>query len=178
MYDLLILAFNEDKPSHIELDGLHIKALNENGNKSKKYYCEIWPFINDAYGILYKTYTDEGLGEFECCDEMFEFGNTSALLQSLPNPTNESLEDCVSMAISAEYNTKLRNVLDILLSCSPISTIAFLCRGQSSDNEIVLGSFSLNDFVMMLDSGKVLTNICYIVRARHKLNNNNQVENE
>lgn len=167
MYDLLILAINEEKASRICTDKIRVKAINKTGIEKQKYYCEIWPFINNVYGILYKIFSDRGLGDFECCDEMFEFGTVSdidfTLSRQFPNLQDESFEDCVSMKLVDDYDSEFISALDILLSCSPISTVAFLCRGQSLDKEIILGTLSLSDFSKMLHLGQIRTNICYII---------------
>lgn len=170
MYDLLILAFNEEKASRVCTDKIRVKAVSKTGIEKQKYYCEIWPFINNVYGILYKIFSNKGLGKFECCDEMFEFGTVSdidfTLSRQFSNLTDESFEDCVSIKLVEDYVSEFISALDELLSRSPISTVAFLCRGQSLDKEIILGTLSLSDFTKMLHSGYIRTNICYIV-SRH-----------
>ena len=157
------------KTSRLCLDKIRLKAINRRGRKKKKYYHQIWPFINNAYGILYKIFTNEGQGEFECCDEIFEFNNVSGLNLALPQRLQEILDvhpdDCVSMVLKKNYETELVSSLNFLLSCSPISTIAFLCRGQSSEKEIVLGVISISDFIKMLYLGDAKTNVCYLVTS-------------
>ena len=167
MYDLIVLALNEKRPSRICLDNIRLKAINRRGRKKKKYYYQIWPFINNAYGILYKIFTNEGQGEFECCDEMFEFGNVSSsglvFSQRLQEISDFHPDDCVSMVMKQNYEAELISSLNFLLSCSPVSTIAFLCRGQSFEKEIVLGVIPVSDFIKMLRLGHAETNICYLI---------------
>lgn len=168
MYDLLILAFNEKKSAHLHSKSICVKATNRNGHKIQKYYHELWPFINNSYGILYKLFTKESLGKFECCDEMFNFNTVNDyeldLQQLIPNLSPETAEDCVSMKLDKDFKEEFVALFDVLLSCSPVSTIAFLCRGQSFDEEIIVGTLSHNDFIEKLCSGDVRTNICYIVK--------------
>lgn len=167
MYDLLILALNEKTQSNLLLNRICIKALNRNGGKKQKYYYEIWPFINNAYGILYKVFTKDGLGQFECCDEMFRFGAVDDIKPIFPQVlfdlTERETEDCVSMVLDERFAEEFVCAVDRLLSCSPISTIAFLCRGQSFDAEIVIGTMSFNDFVKKLCKGHIYTNVCYLI---------------
>ena len=168
MYDLLMLTFNEKRHRHLHSDKIFVKALNKNGRTKNKYYYEMWPFINNCYGILYKLFTKEKFGEFECCDEMFEFKTTNVLDLSLknyiPNATDECIDDWVSIKLNDDYKEEFISILDFLTSCSPTLTIAFLCRGQSIDNEIVVGTLSYDDFLEKLCSGNIKTNICYLVR--------------
>ena len=169
MYDLLVLALNEKRPSQIRSDNICLKALNKKGRKIKKYYYQIWPFINNVYGILYKIFTNDGQGEYECCDEMFEFNKVISSnlvvqerIQEIPD---FHPDDCVSMSLSRNYDTELRSLLNSLLACSPVSTIAFLCRGQSFEKEIVVGVIPITDFLQMLHSGEAKTNVCYLVAS-------------
>lgn len=167
MYDLLILVCNQNKSIEKYDNKINVKALNANGNQTKKYYQEIWPFINNTHGILYKLFTSEGLGCFECCDEIFEYKESneknSLLPQIFPTSTYEDFEDCVSIKLSNDYDLPFVTLLDNLISQSPTSNIMFLCRGQSSDTEIILGTISLTNFINMLHTGCVQTNICYII---------------
>lgn len=167
MYDLLILVCNQNEDLQQYCRDINIKSLNTFGNKTKKYYHEIWPFINNTYGILYKIFTSDGLGHFECCDEMFEYKDsdeTNDLLGRIfPLSAPEHFKDCVSMKLSKKYDLPFVTLLDNLISQSPTSNIMFLCRGQSSDKEIIIGTISFTDFIKMLRNGYVQTNICYIV---------------
>ena len=172
MYDLLVLSLNEKRPVKACLNNICIKALNKFGEDSPKFYYQIWPFINKTYGILYKLFTKSGQGEFECCDEMFDFNTTESLKLPylFPSLADDCFDDCVSLKINEIYAMEFMKALAMLLSCSPISTIAFLCRGQSYDKEIVLGTLSYNDFESMIRSGKIRTNICYIITNNTETN--------
>lgn len=167
MYDLFVLTFNEKRYSRLHSNRISVKALNKSGRTRRKYYHEIWPFINNCYGILYKLFTKEGFGKFECCDDMFEFNPPNDLefpLQKfIPKLTDECVEDWASMKLSANYKEEFIIIFDFLLSCSPASAIAFLCRGQSVDKEVVVGTLSRNEFLEILCSGNLKTNICYLV---------------
>lgn len=57
MYDLLVLSFNQNCAKEIRKKNICVRPQNEFGEQTKKYYNEIWPFINNAHGILYKIYT-------------------------------------------------------------------------------------------------------------------------
>lgn len=169
MYDLLVLSFNQTKSEEINASDILVKALNKYGKKTQKYYHKIWPFINNVYGILYKIYPSEGLGEFECCDDFFEFGDAetstkNCIISNLMTVESVDSDDCVNIRLLKAQGDILMSVLERIISHSPISTIAFLCRGQSLDKEIVFGTISIKDFGSMLLSGKVKTNICYIIR--------------
>ena len=140
--------------------------MNLLGSVKKKYYCEIWPFINDTYGILYKIFTPNGLGEFECCDEMFEFDydkyDDSIHKMLFPEMPSEMFSECISMRLVEEYYADFMALLEMK---SSKSTIAFLCRGQSDDKEVILGTYQLKDFYKKLCLGEVYTNVCYLITS-------------
>ncbi len=165
MYDLLVLSFNQSKSKTLNSDNVLVKSINKYGDKTQKYYQDIWPFINNAYGILYKIYSVDGLGEFECCDDFFEFGEVEDnLIQfDLCSPKNINCADMVSIRLLENKYTTFISTLEKIISFSPISTIAFLCRGQSLDQEVISGTICMKEFCSMLLCGEVKTNICYII---------------
>lgn len=171
MYDLFVLTFNEKRYSRLLSDTIFVKALNKRGKKRQKYYYKIWPFINNCFGILYKVFSKETFGEFECCDELFEFTPSTdsdlSLQKHIPSVTDECVEDWVSIKLNTDYKEEFIAIFDSLLSYSPTSTIAFLCRGQSNDKEVIVGTLSRNDFLTELCSGNIKTNICYLVMNAH-----------
>lgn len=50
-----------------------------------------------------------------------------------------------------------------LIDSSPVKMILVLLRCQSNERETVCGSLSLDEFFEMMNSGKIYSNICYIV---------------
>lgn len=112
-------------------------------------------------------FTKEGLGTFECCDELFDFDWEHRLEPISWEPYkkigNVLCEECVSIKLSKRYEAKFITALNILLSQSPISMVAFLCRGQGFDNEIILGNIAVSEFITMLYTGNVYTNVCYLI---------------
>ncbi len=170
MYDLLLLTFNEEaslSQDKLNLKKIIVKPMNKNGADAQKHYCDIWPFINNCYGVLYKLFTTEPLGAFECCDEIFDFDFSSNVDFSLQThfglQKNINVNDCIKIKLNETYREDFVSVLDSFLLHSPISTVAFLCRGQSFDEEIILGAFSRDTFVEMLCEGNIRTNLCYII---------------
>lgn len=163
MYDLLILSSEQKKPIKLSFKNIVVTPLNKTPNKKHKYYLDIWPYINNISGILYKIYTRDGLGEFECGDELFDFGddNNSDIPYSLfdSNKTN----DTDPISLKPEYDKDFKTIINKLLEKSPIHTLLFLCRGQCNDYEIILGKLSKEEFLDKLDHGKIFTNTCYII---------------
>lgn len=169
MYDVLILVYNLQKPRVFSFDKICINPLNDNANDTEKHYYSIWPFINNANGILYKLYTKQGLGEFECGDELFDLDYSATAKKSLPyymyecNSDVSFSEDLISMSIKSAYMNEFEEALSKMIANSPIKTILFLCRGQSLDKEIILGKVSKREFFKLLNNNRAFTNICYII---------------
>ena len=163
MYDLLILSSEQKKPIKLNFENIVVAQLNQTPNKKHKYYFDIWPYINNVRGILYKIYTKDGLGKFECGDELFDFGNddNSGMPYSLFD--GYKVNDTDSISLRPEYDKDFKIIINKLLEKSPINTLLFLCRGQCNDYETILGKLSKEEFFDKLDKGKIFTNICYII---------------
>ena len=160
MYDLLILCSEQKKRIKLDWENIVVTPLNKTPNKKQKYYLDIWPYINNVSGILYKIYTKDGLGEFECCDELFNIGdNTDTQNFWIDNKVN----DTDSLSLKPEYNNDFKLIINLLLEQSPINTLLCLCRGQCNDYETIVGKLSKEEFLDKLDKGQIYTNVCYIV---------------
>lgn len=163
MYDLLILSSEQKKPIKLSFGNIVVTQLNKTPNKKHKYYLDIWPYINNVGGILYKIYTKDGLGEFECCDELFDFGNDNNSDMQYFLFDRNKVNDTDPISLKPEYDKDFKTIINKLLEKSPINTLLFLCRGQCNDYETILGKLSKEEFFDKLDNGKVFTNTCYII---------------
>lgn len=169
MYDTLILVVGQNQPHELGGSMVLSKAVNQSGKDRHKLYHTDWQFINNLDGILYKIYTPEGLGKFECGDELFEFDyrTTDLSAYNLFGVFSEKVETA-KMALRAEYCQEVFSLLESAVRLSPIETILFLCNDVSLQQDQVQGVWNLKSFQSMLISGKVLTNICYIVSQNKK----------
>lgn len=169
MYDVLILVSEQESAKQLHNDDIVVLSINKKSTDREKFYYEFWPYINNASGILYKIFTKDGLGEFECGDELFDFNyskNTlsdSAIPYFFANEFDTFKEDLDSISLNSSYKESFSNVIKLLLCNSPIKTVIFLCRGQSNEKEIILGKISIDKFLNMLSDGKIFTNVCYII---------------
>lgn len=71
--------------------------------------------------------------------------------------------DLVSFSVAKEHQESLFDLLQILVSASPTSTLLFLCHGQSQERQIIIGAVPFRCFLQMLINGGTRTNICYVV---------------
>jgi hypothetical protein len=167
MYDVLILSVNQKEPSLFQSNEIISLALNQDGECRPKYYQEIWPFINNTYGILYKTFAKGEFFASECGDDLFDFdydkNNEINVPEFYADSRVEVAEDLISFSVTKECKGSFVSLLQQILFDSPTKTLMFLCRGQSQEKEIVLGVIPFERFLEMLINGNVCTNICYVI---------------
>ena len=171
MFDLFILSLNKKICSRINSDNINISTLNKVSRIITNYHYAIWPFINNSKGIMYKLFGKGEYGKYECCDDMFDFDfecDNSELVHILREfnfgISGKYADDWVSMKLNDKYKEEFISVFDKLLDSSPNYTLVFLCRGQSNDKEVVIGNILRDDFIDMLETGKVKTNVCYLIK--------------
>ena len=84
MYDVLLLSI--EQPNEIDeklsYGNLTIETMNHFGDIREKYYFEKWPFLNNLNGILYRIYTEDQFGEFQCGDGLFQFKYESEAMEA------------------------------------------------------------------------------------------------
>lgn len=169
MYDVLILVSEQKKAIYLNMDDIVLLPMNKKSTDRKKFYFEIWPYINNVSGILYKIFTKRGFGEFECGDDLFDFDYSQNIPQNqcvpyfFSNDFDMIKDDLDSLSINSLYKKTFFDIMRLLISKSPIHTLIFLCRGQSNEKEILLGKISLDNFFELLMNGQVFTNVCYII---------------
>lgn len=169
MYDVLILVSEQECAKQLHTDDIVVLPMNKKSTDREKFYYEFWPYINNASGILYKIFTKDGLGEFECGDDLFNFDysqnplSNNAIPYFFADEFDTFKDDLDSISLKLTYKESFSNLIKLLLSESPIKTIIYLCRGQSNEKEIILGKINIDKFLEMLSDGKIFTNVCYIV---------------
>lgn len=162
-YDLNILVLNQKNPSKIPFES-SINVLNEVHDYSGKRYHSIWPFMTRGNGIWYSLVKDlDGLSYASFCDSDFEADE-----KDLPIPywiTDSSIiYNLTPLIVEQEYRSEFEKIVLFLLRESPIRTIMLLARYQGGDEEIICGMLSVKDFMGILDQGKILFNVCYIIK--------------
>lgn len=167
MYDVLLLILNQKTPTPFNISGLTILPLNPKGEDKPKYYAEIWPFINNSDGILYKVFAEGAFSEFECGDGLFCFDYDSPKGRDVPdflyNSNPYLKEDLVRFSLIEQHQDSFYRLTKEMVYASPTKTAIFLCRGQSGENEVIIGTINLDVFNYKINRGSIYTNVCYII---------------
>lgn len=163
-YDLNILVLDDTKPGKPEnIDRIILR--NEIDDKNARRYHTIWPFMTHMKGIWYSLVTENGLyTALDICNPDYE---TKLSVTDIPywiSNEDEVIYDLRPLHINDFYQDEFNTILSFLLSHSPIKTVMFLVRYQSEEREIVCGVFSKAEFLDLLRKGRILCNICYIIR--------------
>lgn len=157
-YDINILVVNQEKPSKIPFKSSIAYDL-----QVPKY--DSWQYIYESRGIWYYLGKEENnlFNAASFCSSNFDIDE-----HQLPIPYWIKSEDVIyhltPLVIKNEYKKEMRTILQFFINESPVKTLLFLARYQGGNQEIVQGVISFNDFFDLLESGKVLFNICYIIR--------------
>lgn len=162
-YDFNILVLHQSKPVTIPFNTL-ITTVNEIENDCGKRYHTIWPFVTQLKGIWYSLIKEnDGLVYASFCDSDFE-----ALEDDLPIPhwiNDPSISyNLTPLLIDKNFRLEIEKIILFLLDQSPIKTIMLLARYQGGDHEIINGILSFEEYIASLDKGKILFNVCYIIK--------------
>lgn len=168
MYDVLILAMEQQilNEDGFKFANIRIDTLNRDPFTRHKFYAEIWPYINNANGIMYQIYIDDQYGKFKCGDGLFQYDCSAVPDRSeftYLHRVHVEQDGHAGMKLRNEYTSDFRRMITSMLNQSPIHTIMFLCRGQSRDEEIVIGVLKMKSFLTCLEKGEIFTNICYVI---------------
>ncbi|SDM86502.1 hypothetical protein [Acetanaerobacterium elongatum] len=153
MFDLIILSVNQKTKS---------KEILNNTNIYLEYnqkYCDIWKFMTLSDGTWYNLSADKDeVGGTKICKYIDE--KCSLTLDWVEK---KYLEDITPYTIENQYMDSFIAILNHLVQQSPVKMIYVLARYQSYDKEIVLGTFTVNEFINLMSQRKIHSNICYII---------------
>ncbi|CAM2877188.1 hypothetical protein HAHI6034_01135 [Hathewaya histolytica] len=161
-YDLKLLVVRPKKLYHTNFEStITVKNEIEDGFRR---YRKIWPFMTRAKGVWYSLVEDQN-GAFDAytiCDSDFEKDIKDV---SMPYWIDDEdiKEDLTPLIIRKKYRTDFEKIVRGLIKTSPERTIMILGSYQSHDKEIVCGTMTFSEYLKLLDEGKILFNVCYII---------------
>lgn len=163
-YDLKILVVKQKKLYHTNFKStITVKNEIEDGFSR---YIKIWPFMTKTEGVWYSLVKeDNGLFDaYAICDSDFEKD-----IKDISMPYWIDDEDIqyhlTPLIIREKFRTDFEKIVRDLIKTSPERTIMILARYQSHDKEVICGTMSFSEYLKLLDEGKILFNVCYIIRG-------------
>ena len=127
--------------------------------EKEKRYWDIWKYLTVQKGKWYSLLTvPDEIGGSKLC-ETIDLDRTI----DLPDVPKEVRECLTPYRIRRQFLGDFKKILNYLLDCSALKTVYVLARYQSDDKEVVLGTYSVDTFLSLMEAGRVYSNICYII---------------
>ena len=158
-YELNILVVGQDNHTNIPFNTT-IELLNESQDDLR--YHDIWGFMTAREGMWYSlgTYNESGFSALRILDADFDIE-----YEAYPYWINDELKsNLVPMLVRAEYRRDLEEIVQTLITFSPLKTVYVMARMQGGDDEVVCGVLSRQQFWALHDENKILFNVCYILK--------------
>jgi len=161
-YDLKIKVIKSTDMYQLDFQtSIEVKSEFEDGFQK---YMYIWPYMTRAEGILYTLVKEhDGLYDaYYICDSDFEIREEDI---EMPYWIEEKdiRYDLTPLIIRPEFRFDFEKIVSSMINTSPIKTIMLLASYQSHDKEIMCGVLSVKEYFSLLDKGKILFNICYMI---------------
>lgn len=156
LFDLVVFCVGQNE---------HTKDIPKNTNiyvTTEERYCKYWNFITYEKGCWYNLYTSKN--EFAGTNICQHLGDKP--LMQIPGfvVKDDTRFECLTpYTISEEYQKSFEAIITHLLLQSPNKKIYVLARYQSSEAEIVMGTYKINTFLNLMKKESVYANVCYII---------------
>lgn len=162
-YDLKLLVTKQERLYHTDFQS-SIQLKNEIEDEFCRYK-EIWPFMTGTDGVWYSMVKESNglLDAYTICDSDFEKDERDIDMPYWIEDEDVKY-DLTPLIIRQEYREDFEKIVRNLINTSKTKTIMILASYQSNNKEIVCGTISFTEYLKLLDEGKILFNICYIIR--------------
>ena len=161
-YDLKLLVVNQNNLYNVDFESTIIVKNEVEDNFCR--YRNIWPFVMNTKGVWYSLVKEHnGLFDaYPICDSDFEKDE-----EDIPMPywiENEDVKyDLTPLIIRKDFRIDFEKIVKGLIQTSSTKTVMILASYQSSNEEIICGTMSFFNYLSLLDKGKILFNVCYII---------------
>lgn len=143
----------------------HTKLIPDNSNiyiTAEERYFNYWKFLTCEKGCWYNLYAHQD--EFAGTDICQDLENEP--LMQIPGfavSDNTRFECLTPYLIREKYQKSFEAILKYLLMQSPEKKIYILARYQSSEAEVVMGTYKVKTFLDLMQKKSVYANVCYIL---------------
>lgn len=161
-YDLKLLVVNQTNLYNVDFESKIIVKNEVEDNFCR--YKNIWPFVMNTEGMWYSLVKEhDGLFDaYPICDSDFEKDE-----EDIPMPywieKQDVKYDLTPLIIRKDFRIDFEKIVKGLIQTSSTKTVMILASYQSSNEEIICGTMSFLNYLSLLDRGKILFNVCYII---------------
>ena len=163
-YDLNVLVLQQEKPYNFTTKSSIV--VKDESQEILRYHG-IWTYMTQSKGVWYclGKEDDEIFSALSIVNADFDSQGKNTLLPYWVASNEDIISNLVPMTVSTKYKIDFVKIIKQMIEQSPIKTILLLARMQGGDDEIVCGVLSFKNFLDFLDEGKILFNVCYIIRS-------------
>ena len=155
MFDLIVFCPGQTRSNQVLPKGIFVEI--------EQRYCDIWKFITVQKGVWYNLLADENeIGGTKICESL-GWSARPILLESDVETNAEINESLTPYRFHEKYKKQVESLLEHFLESSPFKVIYILARYQSLEKEIVQGTYTLSNFLRLMEERKIYSNICYIL---------------
>lgn len=162
-YDLKLLVVKQKYLYHTDVQST-ITVKNEIEDEFCRYRT-IWPFMTSSDGAWYSLVKEhDGLFDaYTICDSDFEKDEKDIDMPYWIDD-EDTKYDLTPLIIRKNFRVDFEKIVRNLIKTSSVETIMILASYQSHNKEIICGTMSFSEYLKLLDKGKILFNVCYIIR--------------
>ncbi|AQY51476.1 hypothetical protein PWEIH_14861 [Listeria weihenstephanensis FSL R9-0317] len=161
-FELNVLVLDQEQPTYLDDYDFIVEIANERDNE-EIFRRNGWDYMNQQSGIWYNLGIEEdgGFWALRMLDADFDT-NYSVLPYWIDDESVTS--NLYPLTVVERYRRDVERILELLLEGSPKRTVYIMSRMQGWDTEIIVGPVSLKRFWELHDAGKVLFNVCYLIK--------------
>ena len=160
-FELNIMVLHQETASPDSIEAPFKFYIESNEIRSLGYF---WPFMSLNKGIWYEVGIEKN--DFFSALPIIETDFEKVEDSDLPYWVDDEdvKENLTSFRMIEAYKNDLVRLIRNLLKQSPIKSIMLMSRYQGGDKEVICGVLSLDEFLELEAKGKILFNVCYIIR--------------
>lgn len=156
MFDLVVFCVGQSE---------HTTVIPQNSNiyiTTEERYFKYWKFITCEKGCWYNLYINDN--EFSGTNICQYLENEPLMnISGFDVQKNPRFECLTPYKIDEKYEKSFEAILRYLLTQSPEKKIYVLARYQSSEAEIVMGTYKVKTFFDLMRRKSIYSNVCYII---------------
>lgn len=159
--DFNLICLNEKQVELLSLEGIEYEKISNNFTR-RNFYGKKWRFLHALKGVWYRVFPKEEITTARYDDEFFDLiikENNEKNLLDIFNTKNYYVK------CEDKYADSIKRIVEFYLECSPTHQVCVLFRIEGNETDAVVGSFSPNEFFILLDTQQVKFNVIYLIQS-------------